>query len=71
MKKIYLFLITLLLLLLTPMMVFAAPETAVNLSENTAVNLSGALGAVLAIIALLLPFTLRAWARRNWDEEGQ
>jgi hypothetical protein len=24
----------------------------------------------LAFIAILLPFTLRAWARRNWDEEG-
>ncbi len=45
-------------------------QTAVSLAESEAVNLSGAIGVVVLIIALLLPFTLRAWARHNWDEEG-
>lgn len=70
MRKAKMYSIMLLLLLLTPSVVLAAPATAVTLSESSAVNLPGILGGVLAFIALLLPFTLRAWARRNWDEEG-
>ena len=63
--------LSLLLLLLTPSVIFAAPETAVLLAESGGgANLPGVLGGVLAFIAILLPFTLRAWARRNWDEEG-
>lgn len=70
MKKIHLCLTISLLVLFTPSIVLAAPATAVSLAETNSVNLPGALGAFLAFIAILLPFTLRAWARRNWDEEG-
>ncbi len=55
--------------LLTPSVVLAAPDTAVSLSESSGVSLPGIVGGVLAFVALMLPFTLRAWARRNWDEE--
>ena len=68
MQKTNIFLIAFLGLLWTPSLVWAAPETAVTLAESSAVNLPGVLGGILAFIALLLPFTLRAWARRNWDE---
>jgi len=70
MKETVLFLLTL-LLLSTPSLVLAAPETAVALAESSAVNLPGILGAILAVIALLLPFTLRAWIRHNWKEQGK
>lgn len=58
-----------LLYLLTPFIVLAAPNTAVSLSESSGVSLPGIVGGLLAFVALMLPFTLRAWARRNWDEE--
>ena len=62
--------LSLLIFFLTPSVTFAAPETAVLLSESSGVHLPGVLGGILAFIALMLPFTLRAWARKNWDDEG-